>query len=306
MTTPKMKSFSDLWDAARFRLATSGSSLTLQRVHRATGVPVATLSDWRSGSHAPRDADRFLEVVRLLSSWAGLPPPNVREWAQLVDTSGAKRVSARSATLAGPPSWTPSVVGLADRLAIEFSAEHVEVDAICLTGQSLSLSVARPIQDVYAGKMRPRRIEFRVLMPSRDIDLAFPTSINGDHDRLQTRWLSLRNANAHTLRSALLSLRASRGIEVAVSFRAVPFTPFAELYLINGVETLFAFCTITRRTTDYLGEPVEVYEGATEAGLQRRFSSDDPDDENRTFVEQAHLWFNSVWETISAELFFSA
>ncbi|WP_262061287.1 GntR family transcriptional regulator [Streptomyces sp. STR69] len=280
--------------------------MTLLRVQKLTGVPVATLSDWRTGHHAPRDADRFLEVVRLLCQWAELPAPNVREWIQLVEprsNSGApaNHLSGNSTDSA---LWTTSMVGLADRLSLGFSAPHVEVDALCLTGQSLSLAAARPVQDIHAGRIRPEKVSLRVLVPSRDIDLAFPVSAQGDHsvsDQLHQRWLMRRNAHAQSLRTALDSLRASHGIDVDVTFRALPFTPVVELYLINGSEALFSYCIAVKREEMIDGRPWEYFDAMTELSLQRRFSSATTDSADAAFVEQSYLWFNSLWETVSTE-----
>ncbi|MFJ4785635.1 GntR family transcriptional regulator [Streptomyces sp. NPDC088794] len=306
MASPTMRAFSDLWDAARTRRAAAGSRVTLHGVRKETGVPVATLSDWRTGHHAPRDADRFLEVVRLLCQWAELPAPDVREWIQLVEprnNSGApKGHSTNNST--DSTLWTTSMVGLADRLSLGFSERHVEVDALCLTGQSLSLAAARPLQDIHAGRVLPEKVSLRVLVPSRDINLAFPVPVEADYDisdQLHRRWLMRRNAHAQSLRTSLESLRSTHGIDVDVRFRAVPFTPVVELYLINGSEALFSYCVATRRGEDIDGQPREFFDVMTELSLQRRFTSDTAGSADAAFVEQSHLWFNALWETVSTE-----
>lgn len=279
--------------------------MTLLRVHAETGVPVATLSDWRSGHHAPRDADRFLEVVRLLCLWAELPPPNVREWIQLVETTNGTRASRASPTSTDAPLWTTSMVGLGERLAVGFAASHVQVDALCLNGQSLALAAARPLQDIHAGRIRPERVSVRVLLPSQETTLAFPASAETDpavDDLLHRRWLMQRNSHAQSLRTALLSLRPSHGIDVEVMFRAVPFTPVMELYLINGSEALFSYCMAVRRAEETGDQRLEFFDVMTELSLQRRFVSDETESADTTFVEQSHLWFNAIWETVSTDI----
>ncbi|WP_328439471.1 GntR family transcriptional regulator [Streptomyces sp. NBC_00457] len=279
--------------------------MTLLRVQQETGVPVTTLSDWRTGHHAPRDADRFLDVVRLLCHWAELPSPNVREWIQLVETTSGTGASKSAPATPDSAQWTTSIVGLGDRLSIGFSASHVEVDALCLTGQSLALAAARPVQDIHAGKIRPARVSVRVLVPSRDIALAFPVSVKADDadgDLLHQRWLMRRNTHAQSLRTALLSLRSTHDIDVDVAFRAVPFTPMAELYLINGSEALFSYCMATRREEVIDDQPQDFFDAMTELSLQRRFTSDATESTDTTFVEQSHLWFNSIWETVSTDV----
>lgn len=302
VTSPILMRFAELWEAASERLAQEGAILTLLRVHRETGVPVATLSDWRRGTHEPREADQLFKVVRVLSQWAQLPLPTVREWIPGGDGARERRtVRAVAAPAPGVSSWAPSLVGLGERLAVGFAADQVQIDALCLTGQSLSLAVGRPIQDLYAGKIRPKRIDVRVLMPSRDIDLAFPAPVEPTGDAaVQSQWLAERNTHAQSLRGVLHSLRTTHNIAASVEFRVVPFTPMAEIYMINGAEALFAYCTVSRREEDIGGNYTSTYGTRPEFNHQRRFGQESKEDV--TFVEQSCLWFQAIWSTISAEM----
>jgi hypothetical protein len=100
----------------------------------------------------------------------------------------------------------------------------------------------------------------------------------------------------------MLSLRSSHGIDVDVLFRAVPFTPVMELYLINNSEALFSYCMAVRRAEEIEAQPQEFIDVMTELSLQRRFASDETDSADRTFVEQSHLWFNAIWETVATDV----
>lgn len=99
----------------------------------------------------------------------------------------------------------------------------------------------------------------------------------------------------------LLALRATHGIDVHVTFRALPFTPPVKLYLLNGSEALFAYYTLTQREAEIGHEQVEMYDAE---GTQSMLFAFDQGAGLRdtTFVEQSHLWFNALWETISSEL----
>ena len=103
------------------------------------------------------------------------------------------------------------------------------------------------------------------------------------------------------LRHNLLALRATHGIDVNVTFRALPFTPPVKLYLLNGMEALFAYYTLTRREEEIDHEQLEMYDAE---GTQSMLFAFDQGAGLRdtTFVEQSHLWFNALWETISSEL----
>ncbi|KOG42653.1 GntR family transcriptional regulator [Streptomyces resistomycificus] len=200
-----------------------------------------------------------------------------------------------------PPQ--PTTVALAPRIATAFAAPHVEIDALCLTAVSLTLAIGEPLRQIHAGQLKPAKIDVRVLLPSRDIDLAFPVPVRGHGEGapVHERWLAQRNAQGQVLKHNLLTLRATHGIDVHVSFRALPFTPPVKLYLLNGSEALFAYYTLTRRAAEFDHERLEMYDAVGTRSMLFAFAQGG-DLRDTTFVEQSHLWFNALWETISSEL----
>ncbi|AWW38872.1 MULTISPECIES: FadR/GntR family transcriptional regulator [Streptomyces] len=207
----------------------------------------------------------------------------------------------RALTGPGAPPQ-PTTVALAPRIAAAFAAPHVEIDALCLTSISLTLSIGEPLRRIHAGQLKPAKVDVRVLLPSRDIDLAFPAPVDpADADRLHPRWLAMRNAQGQVLQHNLLALRATHGIDVRVSFRALPFTPPVKLYLLNGTEALFAYYTLRRREEEIDQEQLELYDAEGTQSMLFAFEQG-AGLRDTTFVEQSHLWFNALWETISSEL----
>ena len=201
---------------------------------------------------------------------------------------------------AAPPQ--PTMVGLTPRIAAAFAAPHVRIDALCLTSVSLTLAIGEPLRQIHAGQLKPAKIDVRVLLPSRDIDLAFPVPVGAaDGGLLHRRWLAQRNAQGLVLRQNLLALLTTHGIDVRVFFRALPFTPPAKLYLLNGTEALFAYYTLGRREREIDHEHVELYDAdGTRSMLfafERRAGQRDA-----AFVEQSQKWFDALWETISSDL----
>ncbi|GAA4956809.1 hypothetical protein GCM10023238_24350 [Streptomyces heliomycini] len=77
---------------------------------------------------------------------------------------------------------------------------------------------------------------------------------------MHERWLTQRNAQARVLRHNLLALRATHGVEVRVSFRALPFTPPVKLYLLNGEEALIGYYLLTRREEEWESHTLEMYD----------------------------------------------
>lgn len=222
-------------------------------------------------------------------------------------SKGSPATVAPPPGVAGPligPEATPqpSMVALPPRMTEAFAAEHVQVDALCLTAVSLTAAIGEPLRRVHAGQLKPAKIDVRVLLPSRNIDLAFPAAVDTSAtERLQRHWLAHRNAQGQVLRHNLLTLRSTHGIEVDVTFRALPFTPPVKLYLLNGAEALFAYYTVRRREQTIDQEHLEMYDAEGTRSVLFAFEQG-AGPRDSAFVEQSQLWFDALWETISSEL----
>ncbi|MFD5075450.1 GntR family transcriptional regulator [Streptomyces sp. NPDC058371] len=199
----------------------------------------------------------------------------------------------------------PTMVGLAPRLAEAFAVPNVRVDAACLTAETLMLALGEPVRLIHEGRIRPKSIDVRILLPSREINLAFPVPVEsreeGGPDPVHRRWLDQRDAQVRVLRHNLWALRASHGIEVHVTFRALPFTPPVKLYLLNGVEALIAYYMVTKREEEVGSGTLEMYDALGGKSLlfsfERRAGRRDA-----AFVEESQKWFDALWETITTDL----
>ncbi|MFE0517217.1 FadR/GntR family transcriptional regulator [Streptomyces sp. NPDC058794] len=237
-----------------------------------------------------RQALRILQSERLLTNVSKGSPATV--------------APDPDAALTGPAALpAPTTVALAPRIAEAFASPHVEIDALCLTSVSLTLALGEPLRQIHAGRRKPAKIDVRVLLPGRNIDLAFPVAVagRGDDDAVHERWLAMRNAQGQVLQHNLLGLRATHGIDVSVSFRALPFTPPVKLYLLNGAEALFAYYTLSRREHEIDHEPMETYDVEGIRSTLFAFGQDGGV-RDAVFVKQSRLWFDALWETISSEL----
>ncbi|MDQ0684671.1 DNA-binding transcriptional regulator YhcF (GntR family) [Streptomyces achromogenes] len=240
---------------------------------------------------AVRQALRILQSERLLTNVSKGSPATV-----------AGRPGAAGLPVGPAAAPQPSMVGLPPRVTAAFAAEHVEVDALCLTAVSLTAAMGEPLRQIHAGELKPAKIDVRVLLPSRDIDLAFPTPVDGSPGGpLQRRWLAHRNAQGQVLRHNLLTLRSTHGIDVHVTFRALPFTPPVKLYLLNGAEALFAYYTVTRGEQTIDQEHLELYDAEGTRSLLFAFE-EGAGPRDTTLVEQSRRWFDALWDTISSEL----
>lgn len=232
-----------------------------------------------------RQALRALQEDGLLSNVSKGSPP---------------RIAEASPT---PEEPQPTMVGLAPRLVEAFGAKRVCVDVVCHTAETLMLAIGDPVRRIHDGTLRPESIDVRILVPSREITLAFPVSVDGtsEDDPVHQRWLDMRNAQGHVLRHNLRSLRSSHGIDVNVTFRALPFTPPVKLYLLNGEEALIGYYVLTRREEPYESQTLEMYDALGSASLLFSFLTRSGQ-RDAAFVEESQKWFDGLWDTITTDL----
>ncbi|GGJ44971.1 GntR family transcriptional regulator [Streptomyces brasiliensis] len=232
-----------------------------------------------------RQALRVLQDDGLLSNVSKGSPPRIAEPAPSVDEP------------------QPTMVSLGPRLAEAFSAPHVRIDAVCLTAETLMLAVSEPLRLIHEERIRPERLDVRLLLPSREINLAFPVPVEGrsGDDKVHERWLKMRNAQGQVLRYNLQALRSTHDIDVEVTFRALPFTPPVKLYLLNGTEALIGYYMVTRREESTDTGTLEMFDAVGSTSLLFSFEKR-AGQRDAAFVEQSQKWFDALWETITTDL----
>jgi hypothetical protein len=195
------------------------------------------------------------------------------------------------------------MVGLAPRLTEAFSARHVRADVLCHTAETLMVAIGEPLRLIHEGRIRPESIDVRILVPSRDIELAFPVPVeaHGDDNPVHQRWLAMRNAQGQVLQHNLKALRSTHGIDVRVTFRALPFTPPVKLYLLNEEEALMGYYMLTRREEEWGSRTLDMYDVLGSKSLLFSFARR-AGRRDAAFVEESQKWFDALWETITTDL----
>ncbi|CAM5611953.1 GntR family transcriptional regulator [Streptomyces spiroverticillatus] len=217
----------------------------------------------------------------------------------------AKVAATSPVTATGDPVGTtpqPTVSALGPRLARAFEAEEVRIDALSLTSESLMLAMTEPLRLIHENRLKPVNITLRVLLPARNIELAFPKGLEPSEASLvHQRWLQQRNSQGHVLRNTLRSLYRSHGIDVTVTFRALPFTPPLKLYVLNGSEALFAYYQVTKRPEVIEDVNLEMYDTLGPESVLFAFDAE-KGPRDAAFVEQSAKWFDALWNTITSDL----
>ncbi|MDG4858889.1 GntR family transcriptional regulator [Streptomyces sp. T-3] len=197
----------------------------------------------------------------------------------------------------------PTMVGLAPRMTEAFAARRVRIDAICLTAETLMVALGEPLRQIHEGRLHPESVTVRILLPSSQIDLAFPVATEepDDGNPVHSRWLAQRNAQGQVLRHNLQALRSSHGIDVRVDFKALPFTPPIKLYLLNGSEALFAYYLVTKREEEIDSARFEMFDVLGTQSLLFSFEQR-AGQRDEAYVQESQKWFDALWNTISLDL----
>ncbi|MET9186077.1 winged helix-turn-helix domain-containing protein [Streptomyces tendae] len=216
-----------------------------------------------------------------------------------VSKGSPPRIAEPAAPRAEPQ---PTMVALGPRLAEAFAAPRVRVDVVCHTSETLMLALSEPLRLIHEGRIHPEAIDFRVLMPSRDIELAFPVLVEDEEDDpVHQRWLQMRNAQARVLQHNLHAVRSTHRVDVRIAFRALPFTPPMKLYLLNGEEVLFGYYMLTRREEEYESRTLQMYDALGSQSLLFSFLRR-AGHRDAVFVDESQKWFDALWETITTDM----
>ncbi|MGW6455054.1 GntR family transcriptional regulator [Streptomyces sp. NPDC055078] len=258
-----------------------------------------------------RDGER-MPTQETLAEEFGVERRTVRQALQLLREAGllTEAVKGAPARITLPPPAGSSVeepqqtdAGLGPRLMEAFRAREVRIDAICLTAESLNLAIAEPLRLMRTGRLAPRSVRVRLLLPSRHLELAFPRPAekSGDERLVHEHWLALRNSHGRVLRSSLRALRTTRDLDVEVTLKALPFTPPVKLYLLNGAEALFAYYTVKKREERIDDTPTEIYDALGSDSVLFPFERGG-ETRDEIFVTQSQAWFDGLWGTLAMDI----
>ncbi|MEU1620641.1 GntR family transcriptional regulator [Streptomyces sp. NPDC005722] len=207
-----------------------------------------------------------------------------RDWRKSAVTSHANG-TATATVEAGS-------IELDDAIAEAFEADHVTIDAYCLTAESLNGAIMPQARRILREEIQPQSIRVRLLLARPGAHLAIPRIVGDPDDtRPLDRLSELIERHAFTLRNLLEDL-SRRKVDVAVDVRTVPITPVAKYYLLNGHQGLMGFYKVEANTVELPdGQSVQIHDVL---GLGARLYLQGT--EQRADCQQ---WFDSLWDTIA-------
>lgn len=198
---------------------------------------------------------------------------------------------------------TERPAGLRPYVEQAFSSNTVTIDFAGFSSETLHGALQEPLDKIRVGRLTPSSITVRILVPDMSVPQAAPVRREdcGDDERLRTRMHDIMLGYARSIRDSMAELRHLGLVsETSVDVRVHSGTQFFKLYVINQEDAFFGYYPIKPNSVVAQGEVIEIYDLVGKDTVLFHHSVNDSDSSSGAQqVQQARMWFDSVWETIA-------
>ncbi|MEL5959827.1 GntR family transcriptional regulator [Streptomyces sp. CLV115] len=198
---------------------------------------------------------------------------------------------------------TERPAGLRPYVEQAFSSSAVTIDFAGFSSETLHGALQEPLDKIRVGRLTPSSITVRILVPDMSVPQAAPVRREdcGDDERLRVRMHAIMVGYARSIRDSMAELRHLGLVpETSVEVRVHSGTQFFKLYVINQEDAFFGYYPIKPNTVVAQGEPIEIYDLVGKDTVLFHHSVNDSESSSGTQqVQQARMWFDSVWDTIA-------
>jgi DNA-binding transcriptional regulator YhcF (GntR family) len=200
---------------------------------------------------------------------------------------------------------TERPVGLRPHIERAFEAEHVTVDFAGFSGETLAGVMGEPLDKIRAGRLTPKSIHVRALVPDTSMPWALPVRAEDleDDPEFRERAAAITSRSLSAIVDAVHKL-GSLGLvqDAKAEVRVHRAAPLFKLYILNGDEVFFGFYPVAEHTVTIKGSEHTVYDlMGKDATLFHHSTTEDDTSIGSQYVEQARLWLDSMWNTIARE-----
>ena len=201
---------------------------------------------------------------------------------------------------------TERPVGLRPHMERAFEAQDVTLDFFGFSGETLQGAMQEPLDKIRAGRLTPRSIRVRALVPDGEKPWTLPCDVRTREDdpAFRARVHGIMRRHMETLTHSVTGLAQLGLVESATAeVRSQPAPPLFKLYIINGREAFHGFYPVREHALKIDGSTHNVFDLiGKDTTLFHQEASDDPDALGSQFVSQATTWFESIWTNISSEV----
>ncbi|WP_130345264.1 GntR family transcriptional regulator [Herbihabitans rhizosphaerae] len=200
---------------------------------------------------------------------------------------------------------TERPVGLRPHIEAAFEAEQVTIDFAGFSGETLHGAMSEPLDKIRLGRLRPKSIKLRILVPDTTAPLAIPCRVDdlSDSPEFRARATAITNRHVGALVDTVRELGSLGLIEEATAeVRVHHAAPLFKLYIINESETFFGFYPVREHVITFGETPTPIYDlMGKDTILFHHSVTEDDTSTGSQYVEQARTWFDSMWNTVSVE-----
>ncbi|WP_328298691.1 winged helix-turn-helix domain-containing protein [Streptomyces sp. NBC_00435] len=202
-------------------------------------------------------------------------------------------------------SRTERPAGLRPYVEQAFASKNVTIDFAGFSSETLHGALQEPLDKIRVGRLTPASIRIRILVPDMDVPQAAPVRREdcADDVRLRSRMHDIMVGYTRSISDAISEL-SHLGLvqESSVSVRVHSGTQFFKLYVINNEDAFFGYYPIRPNKVVAQGEAIEIFDLVGKDTILFHHSMNDGDSSSGAQqVEQARMWFDSIWETIARD-----
>ncbi|OMI37893.1 GntR family transcriptional regulator [Streptomyces sparsogenes] len=200
---------------------------------------------------------------------------------------------------------TERPAGLRPYVEQAFASSNVTIDFAGFSSETLHGALQEPLDKIRIGRLTPKSIRIRILVPDMSVPQAAPVKREdcADDPRLRARMHDIMIGYTRSISDAISEL-GHLGLvqESNVSVRVHSGTQFFKLYVINNEDAFFGYYPIRPNKVVAQGEAIEIYDLVGKDTILFHHSVNDGDSSGGARqVEQARMWFDSVWDTIGRD-----
>ncbi|MET9598218.1 MULTISPECIES: GntR family transcriptional regulator [unclassified Streptomyces] len=200
---------------------------------------------------------------------------------------------------------TERPAGLRPYVEQAFASHNVTIDFAGFSSETLHGALQEPLDKIRVGRLTPSSIRIRILVPDMAVPQAAPVRREdcADDPRLRARMHGIMVGYTRSISDAISEL-SHLGLvqESSVDVRVHSGTQFFKLYVINNEDAFFGYYPIRPNKVVAQGEAIEIYDLVGKDTILFHHSLNEGDTSSGAQqVEQARMWFDSVWETIGRD-----
>ncbi|WP_097911377.1 GntR family transcriptional regulator [Streptomyces sp. b84] len=195
--------------------------------------------------------------------------------------------------------------GLRPYVEQAFSRDQVTIDFAGFSSETLHGALQEPLDKIRVGRLTPQSITMRILVPDMSVPQAAPVRMKDgkDDQRLRDRMREIMISYTRSIRDSFAELEHLGLVsETRIQVRVHSGTPFFKLYVINGEDAFFGYYPIRPNKVVAQGETIEIYDlVGKDTVLFHHSLNDGESSSGAQQVQQAGMWFDSVWGTIGRD-----